>query len=172
MANIANELLINEQIRDKEVRVVGENGDQLGIMSSEQALKLAIDQNCDLVKIAPNANPPVVKIMDYGKYKFEQTKREKEAKKKQQTVTLKEMRLSPTIDQHDLAIKAKNVTKFLKEGDKVKVSIRFRGRQLSHTDQGKMVMNKFIELLGDDVNVDKQAQMDGRNMFMILSPKH
>lgn len=172
MANIANELLINEQIKDKEVRVVGENGDQLGIMSSEQALKLAIQQDSDLVKIAPNANPPVVKIMDYGKYKFEQTKREKEAKKKQQIVTLKEMRLSPTIDQHDLAIKAKNVTKFLKEGDKVKVSIRFRGRQLSHTDQGKMVMNKFIELLGDDVNVDKQAQMDGRNMFMILSPKH
>jgi translation initiation factor IF-3 len=172
VVHIANELLINEQIRDKEVRVVGENGEQLGIMSSEQALKMALDKDSDLVKIAPNANPPVVKIMDYGKYKFEQTKREKEAKKKQQTVTLKEMRLSPTIDQHDLAIKAKNVAKFLKEGDKVKVSIRFRGRQLSHTDQGKMVMGKFIELLGDGVSVDKQAQMDGRNMFMILSPKH
>ena len=172
MADIANELLINEQIKDKEVRVVGENGEQLGIMSSEQAFKLALEQDCDLVKIAPNANPPVVKIMDYGKYKFEQTKREKEAKKKQQTVTLKEMRLSATIDQHDLAIKAKNVTKFLKNGDKVKISIRFRGRQLSHTDQGKMVMNKFLELLGDDANIDKNAQMDGRNMFMILSPKH
>ena len=171
MTDIANEMLINEQIKDKEVRVVGENGDQLGIMSADQALKLAISQDNDLVKIAPNANPPVVKIMDYGKYRFEQTKREKEARKKQQTFSLKEMRLSATIDQHDLAIKAKNVAKFLKDGDKVKISIRFRGRQLSHTEQGKKVMDKFIDILGDDVSIDKQAQLEGRNMFMILSPK-
>ncbi len=172
MAKIANELLINEQIRDKEVRVVGIDGEQLGIMSSEQALKMAMEKDCDLVKIAPGATPPVVKIMDYGKYRFEQTKRDKEAKKKQKIITIKEMRLSATIDTHDLAVKAKNVSKFLKEGDKVKVSIRFKGRQLSHTDQGLMVMNTFLDMLDSGHTVEKKAQLEGRNMFMILAPKN
>ena len=163
--------MINEQIRDREVRLIGEDGEQLGIMSSREAMKLAAEANLDLVKIAPTAKPPVCKLMDYGKYRFEQNKRQKEAKKNQKVITLKEMRLSATIDKHDMEVKAKNVKKFLEAGDKVKISIRFRGRQLSHTDQGRQVMELFLEMLGEAAVVEKNAKMEGRSMFMILSPK-
>ena len=162
--------MINGQIRDKEIRVIGENGDQLGIMSPREAQKLADEADLDLVNISPKANPPVCKIMDYGKYRFEQGKRQKEAKKNQKVITLKEMRLSATIDKHDMEVKAKNVSKFLAGGDKVKVSIRFKGRQLSHTEQGMQVMEMFLTML-DNANVEKPAKMEGRSMFMILAPK-
>lgn len=169
---IANDLLINEQIRDREVRVIGEKGDQLGILEIAAAQKLADEAGLDLVNISPKAVPPVCKIMDYGKYRFEQGKKQKEAKKNQKTTTLKEMRLSATIDTHDMEVKAKNVAKFLAGGDKVKVSIRFRGRQLSHTENGLTVMNTFLQMLGDKVAVEKPARMEGRSMFMILAPKN
>ena len=168
---IANDQQINEQIREPEVRVVAEDGAQLGVMSSQEAQKLADEADLDLVNISPKAKPPVCKIMDYGKYRFEQNKRQKEAKKNQKIITLKEMRLSATIDKHDMEVKAKNVKKFLEAGDKVKISIRFRGRQLSHTDQGRQVMALFLEMLGDVATVEKNAKMEGRSMFMILSPK-
>lgn len=151
--------------------MVGEEGEQLGIMSSQEAQKMADEAGLDLVNISPKAKPPVCKIMDYGKYRFEQNKRQKEAKKNQKIVTLKEMRLSATIDKHDMEVKAKNVRKFLEAGDKVKISIRFRGRQLSHTDQGRLVMNMFLEMLDDCAAVEKNAKMEGRSMFMILVPK-
>ena len=168
---IANDQQINEQIREPEVRVVAEDGAQLGVMSSQEAQKLADEADLDLVNISPKAKPPVCKIMDYGKYRFEQNKRQKEAKKNQKIITLKEMRLSATIDKHDMEVKAKNVKKFLEAGDKVKISIRFRGRQLSHTDQGRQVMGLFLEMLGDVATVEKNAKMEGRSMFMILAPK-
>ncbi|WP_079546829.1 translation initiation factor IF-3 [Christensenella massiliensis] len=168
---MANEPLINEQIREPEVRLVAEDGRQLGVMSSREAQKLADEADLDLVNISPKAKPPVCKLMDYGKYRFEQNKRQKEAKKNQKVITLKEMRLSATIDKHDMEVKAKNVKKFLEAGDKVKISIRFRGRQLSHTDQGRQVMELFLEMLGEAAVVEKNAKMEGRSMFMILSPK-
>ncbi|MGI6152433.1 MAG: translation initiation factor IF-3 [Christensenellaceae bacterium] len=168
---IANDPFINEQIREPEVRVVSETGEQLGIMSSQEAQKLADEADLDLVNISPKAKPPVVKIMDYGKFKFEQGKKQKEARKNQKTVELKEMRLSATIDVHDMEVKAKNVRKFLNAGDKVKISIRFRGRQMAHTDQGRTVMNAFLEMLDDVAVVEKNAKMEGRSMFMILTPK-
>ena len=163
--------MINEQIRDREVRVIGTDGQQLGVMSSRDAQKLADEAELDLIKISPKAKPPVCKIMDYGKYRFEQGKKQKEAKKNQKTVTLKEMRLSATIDTHDMEVKAKNVSKFLKSGDKVKISIRFKGRQLSHTDQGAAVMEAFLKMV-DNATVEKAAKMEGRSMFMILAPKN
>ena len=168
---IANDQQINEQIREPEGRVVAEDGSQLGVMSSQEAQKLADEADLDLVNISPKAKPPVCKIMDYGKYRFEQNKRQKEAKKNQKVITLKEMRLSATIDKHDMEVKAKNVKKFLEAGDKVKISIRFRGRQLSHTDQGRQVMELFLEMLGDVATVEKNAKMEGRSMFMVLAPK-
>lgn len=171
MGVIAKDMFINEQIRDKEVRVISENGEQLGIMPTAKALELADEADLDLVNISPNANPPVCKIMDYGKYKYEQGKKQKEARKNQKTVEVKEMRLSPTIDTHDMEIKAKNVRKFLLGGNKVKVSIRFKGRQLAHTDKGREVMQQFIALLEDVAAVEKNAKMDGRSMFMVLTPK-
>ena len=154
------------------MRVIGEQGDQLGIMDIVSARRLADDAGLDLVNISPKAVPPVCKIMDYGKYRFEQGKKQKEAKKNQKITTLKEMRLSATIDTHDMEVKAKNVSKFLAGGDKVKVSIRFRGRQLSHTENGLAVMNAFLQMLGDKVAVEKPAKMEGRSMFMILAPKN
>lgn len=168
---IANDQQINEQIREPEVRLVAEDGAQLGVMSSQEAQRLADEADLDLVSISPKAKPPVCKLMDYGKFRFEQNKRQKEAKKNQKVITLKEMRLSATIDKHDMEVKAKNVIKFLEAGDKVKISIRFRGRQLAHTDQGRMVMTLFLEMLGDVATVDKNAKMEGRSMFMILAPK-
>jgi len=166
------EIQLNEEIRDKEIRVVTDDGEQLGIMSSAQALKLAEERNLDLVKIAPQATPPVCKIMDYGKYRFEQSKREKEAKKNQKVITLKEVRLSPTIDTHDLDVKAKSAAGFLKDGDKVKVSLRFKGRQMTHTDQGLQVMNEFFSKVADSAAMEKSAKLEGRSMFMILAPKN
>ncbi len=167
---IANEMLINEKIPEMDVRVVSEDGQQLGIMTTSAALRLAETDDLDLVVIAPKAEPPVCKIMNYGKYRYEQIKHQKEAKKNQNIVTLKEMRLSATIDLHDLEVKAKNVSRFLADGDKVKISIRFKGRQVTHTDQGLNVMETFLTLL-DNAVVEKPAKMEGRSMFMILAPK-
>ena len=168
---IATEMLINEQITHPEIRVIGENGEQLGIMTPAEAMRIADEAGLDLVNISPKANPPVCKIADYGKLRYEQEKRKKEAKKNQKVISIKEMRLSATIDIHDMEVKAKNVAKFLAGGDKGKVSIRFRGRQLSHTEQGLNVMNAFLEML-DNASVEKAAKMEGRNMFMILAPKN
>lgn len=165
------EVQINEGIRDKEVRVVSDSGEQLGIMTSVNALKLAEEKNLDLVKIAPLANPPVCKIMDYGKYRFEQSKREKEAKKHQKTVEIKEIRLSLKIDTHDFDTKAGHAKRFLSAGDKVKVSIRFRGREMAHPDIGLNIMKKFAEECAELAAVEKPAKLEGRQMLMFLTPK-
>ena len=162
------ELQINEEIRDKEVRLIDENGNQQGVVHSDVALRMAEEAGLDLVKIAPQATPPVCKIMDYGKYKFEQ---EKEAKKNQKVIDIKEIRLSATIDTHDMEVKAKATEKFLKNGDKVKVSIRFRGRQIKHGDLGLDVMDTFYDMVKDSAAIDRPAKQEGRNMFMILTPK-
>lgn len=162
---------INEEIREKEIRVIGADGSPLGIMSSRDALQLARKENLDLVNISPKAVPPVCKIMDYGKYRFEQTKREKENRKNQKVIELKEIRLSATIDQHDMEVKAKACQKFLGNGDKVKVTIRFKGRQIKHGDIGMDVMDAFYEMVKDAASVDKPAKQEGRNMIMILVPK-
>ena len=163
--------MINGQIRDKEIRVIGENGDQLGIMSPREAMKLAQEADLDLVKIAPKAQPPVCKIMDYGKFRYEQTRREKEAKKKQRVIEIKEVRLSPNIDNNDLNTKANMARKFLTKGDKVKVTLRFRGRELAHVDNGKAILNSFAEMLSDVAVVDKPAKFEGRSMIMFLAEK-
>lgn len=165
------ELQINEEIRDKELRIIDSDGSQLGFMSSSKALELANSKNLDLVKIAPQASPPVCKIMDYGKYKFEQAKREKEARKKQKIVDVKEIRLSLNIDVHDFNTKLKHARKFIKNGDKVKVSIRFRGREMGHHEIGYETMQKFAEAISSDANVEKAAKLEGRNMLMFLAPK-
>ena len=172
MFPIANELQTNAQIRDNSVRVIADDGEQLGVMSSREALQIAEDKGLDLVKVSPQADPPVCKIMDYGKYRFEQSKKQKEAKKNQKIVELKEMRLSATIDKHDLEVKAKNVSKFLAAGDKVKVSIRFKGRQMTHTEKGLQVMDEFFAMVEDNAIVEKRAKLEGRSMFMILAPKN
>ena len=160
---------INGQIRDKEVRVISADGEQLGIMSSRDALRIAEEKNLDLVKVAPQAKPPVCKIMDYGKYKFEQTKREKEARKNQHTVELKEVRLSLKIDKHDFDTKVNNAIKFLKAGNKVKVSIRFRGREMAHPEAGKVNMEKFAEAVSEYGTVEKQPKLEGRQMLMFIA---
>ncbi len=165
------DLLINEDIRDKEVRVVGNDGSQLGIMSSRDALKLAMEQNLDLVKIAPQATPPVCRIMDYGKYRFEQAKREKDARKNQKIVDIKEVRLSLNIDTHDFNTKLNHALRFLKDGDKVKVSIRFRGREMAHSDMGLVIMKRFAEACSEMGNVEKQPKLEGRSMLMFIAPK-
>ena len=160
---------INEEIRDKEVRLVSDTGEQLGIMSAREALERAMDANLDLVKISPTANPPVCKLMDYGKYKFEQTKREKEARKNQHVVEIKEVRMSPSIDVNDFNVKLRNAQKFLAEGNRVKVS--FRGREMAHTDIGKGLLLKFAEQCGEVATLDKDPKLDGRHMSIFLSPK-
>ena len=165
------ELQINEQIRDSEVRVIGEDGDQLGIMSAQEAQALADERGFDLVKIAPNAAPPVCRIMDYGKYRFEQAKKEKEARKNQRLVETKEIRLSLNIDVADFNTKAKHAMRFLQEGNKVKVSIRFRGREMGHPEIGLDTMNRFAETCSELGAVEKPAKMEGRNMLMFLAPK-
>lgn len=167
----SKELQINEQIRDRQVRVIGPTGDQLGLMTSAQALQKAIEMNLDLVKIAPQATPPVCKIIDYGKYRFEQAKREKEARKNQHIVDIKEIRLSLNIDTHDFNTKVGHAQRFLKDGDKVKVSIRFRGREMGHPEQGHEIMKRFAETLADIANVEKPSKMEGRNMLMFLASK-
>lgn len=163
--------MINEQIRDKEVRVIGEGGEQLGIMSSKDALKLAKEAELDLIKIAPTAKPPVCKIVDYGKYRYEQVRKEKEAKKKQKTIDIKEIRFSPNIDTNDLNTKINQARKFLTKGDKVKVSIRFRGRELAHTEIGIDILNNFAAQLEDVAVVEKPAKVEGRSMVMFLAEK-
>ncbi len=168
---IANEMQINEQIRVREVRLIGSDGEQAGIKSLSEARSMAAEEGLDLVMMSPNATPPVCKIMDYGKFRFEQAKKAKEAKKNQKIIELKEMRLSATIDLHDMEVKAKNVGKFLQAGDKVKVSIRFKGRQMAHTENGTVVMDKFEEMISEYGVVEKKAKIEGRNMFMILAPK-
>ena len=161
--------MINEQIRDKEVRLIGANGEQIGVMSSKEAYFKAKDAGLDLVKISPNAKPPVCKIVDYGKYRYEQTRKAKEAKKKQKTVETKEIRLSPNIDTNDLNTKVNQTKKFLQKGNKIKVSLRFRGREMAHKDVGREILNSFYEQLKDVAVVDKPAKMEGRSMVMILS---
>lgn len=163
--------MINEQIRDKEVRLVSEDGEQLGIMSSRDALKMAMEAELDLVKIAPMAKPPVCKIIDYGKYKYEQTRKDKEAKKKQKTVELKEVRLSPNIDTNDLNTKVNNAKKFITKGNKVKVTLRFRGREMAHVQQSRHILDDFAALLEDIAVIEKPAKMEGRNMSMVLTEK-
>ena len=162
---------INEEITDKEVRVISESGEQLGIMPPKEALKLAEEKSLNLVKIAPQANPPVCKIMDYGKYRFEQTKREKEARKKQKTVDIKEVRLSLKIDTHDFETKVGHAKRFLTAGDKVKVSIRFRGRELAHPQIGLDNMERFAAACEEFGTVEKAAKLEGRQMLMFLAPK-
>ena len=166
-----SELMLNEQIRDKEVRLIGENGEQLGIMSSRDALKLAREAELDLVKIAPNAQPPVCKIIDYGKYRYEQARREKEAKKKQKVIEIKEVRLSPNIDENDLNTKISAARKFIQKGDRVKVTLRFRGREMSHMAQSKHILDEFAEKLADIAVVEKPAKVEGRSLILILSEK-
>jgi len=169
--DINTDLMINEGIRDREVRVVDSNGTQLGIMPTQRALELAEEARLDLVKIAPNAQPPVCKLMDYDKHRFEQAKREKEMRKNQRTISVKEVQLSATIEENDVITKAKNAVRFLTAGDKVKVSIRFRGRQISHSEIGYDVMNSFVERIKDHAVVERRPTMEGRHMIMILAPK-
>ena len=172
MAVKQQETQINSAIRDPEVRVIGANGDQLGIMSSKEANELADKEGLDLVKISPSANPPVCRIMDYGKYLFDKTKREKEQRKNQKIVELKEVQLSMTIEQHDVDIKAKNAVKFLNNGDKVKVSIRMSGRQQAYFERGIETENRFAESLSEIAVIEKPAKVEGRNIIMILAPKN
>ena len=163
--------MINGQIRDKEVRVISESGEQLGIMSSREAMKLAQEADLDLVKIAPKAQPPVCKIIDYGKYRYEAARKEKEAKKKQKTVEIKEVRLSPNIDTNDLNTKVNNAKKFISKGNKVKVTLRFRGREMAHVQQSKHILDDFAESLADVASVEKAPKLEGRNMSMVLTEK-
>ncbi len=167
----SKEMQLNEQIMDKELRIVSETGEQLGIMSAKEALRLAESRNLDLVKIAPQAKPPVCKIMDYGKFRFEQAKREKEARKNQKIVELKEIRLSLNIDKHDFDTKANHAIGFLKDGCKVKVSIRFKGREMAHSENGKITMERFAEACAEVGVVEKPAKQEARSMLMFLAPK-
>ena len=165
------EMQINEEIREKEIRLLGPEGEALGFMSSKEALELAEQKNLDLVMIAPTATPPVCRIMDYGKYRFEQAKRDKEAKKKQKVIEIKEVRMSLNIDVHDFNTKVNQAVKFMTGGDRVKVSIRFRGRELAHTNLGNGVMDRFAQACSEIGNVEKPPKMEGRSMVMFLSPK-
>ena len=168
---IKQELPINRQIRAKEVQLIGENGEKLGVVSFQDALARAEEKKLDLVLVAPNAEPKVCKIMNYGKYKFEQAKKEKEAKKKQKVLEVKELRVTPNIEEHDFGFKAKNARKFLTDGNKVKITVRFRGREVNNSKAGEVVLNKFIENLEDIATVEKQPKLEGRNMFTILAKK-
>lgn len=163
--------MINEQVRDREVRLISENGEQLGIMSAKEAMKIARAAELDLVKIAPNAKPPVCKIIDYGKYRYELARKEKEARKKQKTIDVKEVRLSPNIDTNDLNTKVNQARKFLSKGDKVKVTLRFRGRELAHVNSSKVILDEFATQLSDCAVVDKQPKFEGRSMTMFLTQK-
>lgn len=163
--------MINEEIRDKEVRLIDSDGSMLGIYPIKEAQKMAIAKNLDLVKIAPQAEPPVCKIMDYGKYLFELTKREKEARKNQRVMNVKEVRLSPSIEDHDFQFKLKNAIRFLKSGDKVKVTLKFRGREMNYTALGEEILSKFAESISEVGVVDKAPKLEGRNMIMFVNPK-
>ena len=165
------ELQINEEIREKEVRLVDDEGNQLGVVPKMQAIDLAISKKLDLVNVAPNAKPPVCRIMDYGKYRYEQEKKEKEARKKQKVINVKELRFSPNIEDHDLNTKANRAIDFLKNGDRIKVSVRFRGREMGHTDLGREVLDKFYDLVSEYGVVDKKPKMEGRSLVMFLSER-
>ena len=169
ISNVTHQL--NEEIRDKEIRLIGTEGEQLGIMSADEALAIADEKGLDLVKISPQAQPPVCKLMDYGKFRFEQGKREKEARKNQHVVEIKEIRMSPGIDVGDFNVKLKNAQKFLTDGNRVKVSVRFRGREMAHTDIGKSLLEKFAEQCAEVATLEKGAKMEGRFMNIFLSPK-
>ena len=169
IANVNYE--INEEILDKELRIISDTGEQLGIMSAEEALKIAEERELDLVKISPAAKPPVCKIMDYGKFRFDQLKKEKEARKNQHVVEIKEIRMSPGIDTNDLNTKMRSAVKFLKDGNRVKVTVRFRGREMAHTDIGKDLLDRFAEQCAETANLDKPAKLEGRMMSIFLSPK-
>ena len=162
---------INEEILDSEVRLISEDGEQLGIMSGAEALKIAEEHEMDLVKIAPNSNPPVCRIMDYGKFRFEQTKKEKEAKKNQHVIDIKEIRMGPSIGDNDFNTKLKNGMKFLNDGDRLKVSVRFRGREMAHTEIGEALLKLFAEKCAEIAVLDKAPKLEGRNMTIFLSPK-
>ena len=165
------DLMINEQIRDKEVRVIGENNEQLGVMPIEQAMKLAEDAGVDLVKIAPNAAPPVCRIIDYGKFRYEQSRKEKEARKKQKVIEIKEIRMSPNIDTNDLNTKIAAAKKFLSKGDRVKVTLRFRGREMAHMNNSRYILDDFAEALSDIAQVEKPPKVEGRTLTMFLTEK-
>lgn len=168
---IINDLMINEQIRDKEVRVISEEGEQLGIMSARDAMKLAREAELDLVKISPNAKPPVCKIIDYGKYRYELARKEKEAKKKQKIIEIKEVRLSPNIDDNDLNTKISAARKFIQKGNKVKVTLRFRGREMAHMAASKYILDNFAEKLADIAVIEKPSKVEGRSLVMFLTEK-
>lgn len=170
--SISKEMMINEEIRGNELRVIDNDGSQLGIMSRNDALEAASKKNLDLVLMSPNANPPVCKIMDYGKYRFELAKKEKENRKNQKVVNLKEVRLSPSIDNHDFETKLKNAIKFLQHGDKVKVSVRFRGREIHHASIGEQILERFAQGAEEFGTVDKKAKLEGKNMAITISPKN
>ena len=168
---IKQELPINGQIRAKEVQLIGDNGEKLGVLTLKEAIAQAEEKKLDLVLVAPRGNPPVCKIMNYGKYKFEQAKKEKEAKKKQKVVEIKEIRITPNIGEHDFSFKAKNARKFIEEGNKLKITVRFKGREVNNSNLGEEVLNRFIENLSDIANVDRKPKLEGRNMFIMLSKK-
>ena len=163
--------MINGKIGDREIRLIGSQGEQIGVMNSKEALRMAREEELDLVLIAPNANPPVCKIIDYGQYRYEMARKEKEAKKKQKVIEIKEVRLSPNIDENDVNTKAKAARKFLEKGDKVKVSLRFRGREMSHMNQSRHILDDFAEKLSDIAVIDKPAKVEGRSLVMFLSEK-
>ena len=168
---IKQELPTNGQIRAKEVQLIGDNGEKLGVLPLREAQELAEEKKLDLVLVAPHVNPPVCKIMNYGKYKFEQAKKEKEAKKKQKVAEVKEIRITPNIEEHDFRFKAKNARRFIEEGNKLKITVKFRGREVNNSKLGEDVLNRFIEDLADIAIVDKKPKLEGRNMFIMLSKK-
>lgn len=171
MKNISKDFSINEEIREKEVRLIGNDGSQLGVVSSNEARRLADESDLDLVMISPNAKPPVCKIMDYGKFVYEQSKKEKEAKKKQKVISIKEIRVSLTIEEHDIDIKAKNARKFLLDGDKVKITVRFRGREMELGHIAERILNNFTTKLEDVSIIEKKPKREGRSMTLVLGPK-
>ncbi|PAE30944.1 translation initiation factor IF-3 [Paenibacillus sp. 7884-2] len=167
---ISKDMNVNEKIRAREVRLIDSNGDQLGVKTRQEALEIAQTRNLDLVLVAPNAKPPVCRIMDYGKYRFEQQKKEKEARKKQKVINIKEVRFTPGIGDHDFETKLKNARKFLEKGDKVKAAVRFRGRAITHKELGREVLDRFAEEVKDIATIETKPKMEGRNMFMMVAP--
>lgn len=171
MFYIKQELPINGQIRAKEVQLISDDGEKLGVLGFREALEKAQEKKLDLVLVAPNVNPPVCKIMNYGKYKFEQAKKEKEAKRKQKIIEVKEIRITPNIEEHDFGFKAKNARKFIEDGNKLKITVRFKGREVNNSKLGEDVLNRFIDNLSDIANVEKKPKLEGRSMFIMLSKK-
>jgi translation initiation factor IF-3 len=171
VTTIAKDMIVNDRIRTNEVRLIGKDGEQIGVIQTKEAMKMAEEASMDLVLVSPNAKPPVARIMDYGKFRYEQQKKERETRKNQKIVNVKEIRLSPTIDDHDFNTKLRNARKFLEKGDKVKVSIRFRGRAITHKEIGRVVLERMAEEASDISVVESKAKMDGRSMFLMLAPK-